>query len=207
VAEVVPVVASGGDAVRRRKLLALVGLAVVAGVAAFALWPQPNRITRENCARIRKGMSRAEVEAILGPPGDYTSGPMFVEGNAPTDDAYLYFTADKDPGAVWCGDAGFIVVLYYPSSGRALDPMFCRGERQPQGSLGNLLWRAERRWRRWFPSPCRFGISATARRIPRRGVSVRQSHSGNKRPIVFVPGRGPFLHEGMGYPLYHLRAS
>jgi hypothetical protein len=55
---------------RRRKLLgALAGLAVVVTVGAFALWPQPARITRGNYDRIRMRMSRAEVEAILGAPG------------------------------------------------------------------------------------------------------------------------------------------
>ncbi len=54
------------------KLLAVAGLAL-ASVAAFALWPRPNRFTREDYDRIHKGMTRAEVEAILGPPGDYTT--------------------------------------------------------------------------------------------------------------------------------------
>jgi hypothetical protein len=35
--------------------------------------PPPPRVTRENLYRIKYGMTRAEVEAILGPPGDYTT--------------------------------------------------------------------------------------------------------------------------------------
>ena len=61
---------------RRRKLIALAGLAVLVAAGAFVLWPRPDRITRANYDRIRMGMSRAEVEAILGPPGDYTTGPV-----------------------------------------------------------------------------------------------------------------------------------
>jgi hypothetical protein len=58
---------------RRRKLRwVLAGLAVLLlAVGGFVLWPRPNRVARENFDRIREGMTRAEVEAILGPPGDY----------------------------------------------------------------------------------------------------------------------------------------
>jgi hypothetical protein len=61
---------------RRRKLLpgAVAVLVTLAGVAALVLWPRADRVTRANFDRIRVGMSRAEVEAILGPPGDYRTG-------------------------------------------------------------------------------------------------------------------------------------
>jgi hypothetical protein len=56
---------------RRRKLLvALAWLAVVVAAGVVVLWPRENRITQENCDRIKEGMSQAEVEAILGPSGD-----------------------------------------------------------------------------------------------------------------------------------------
>jgi hypothetical protein len=48
---------------RRRKRLAVVGLAVLVAVGALVLWPRPDRITRENGDRIKDGMSRAEVGA------------------------------------------------------------------------------------------------------------------------------------------------
>jgi hypothetical protein len=70
---------------RRWKLLAALGLAVVVAAGSF-LWLRPNpalRITRENCDRIRAGMTRAEVEAILGPPGDYTTGPTTPKPTSP----------------------------------------------------------------------------------------------------------------------------
>jgi SmpA / OmlA family len=59
---------------RLRWLLALAGLAVMFAAVAVALWPRPNRITRENYARIKLGMSRSQVRAILGSPYDYTYG-------------------------------------------------------------------------------------------------------------------------------------
>jgi hypothetical protein len=60
---------------RRRKLLvALAGLAVVVAVGVVVLWPPEDRITEANLERIKEGMTQAEVEAILGPPGDYRTG-------------------------------------------------------------------------------------------------------------------------------------
>ena len=58
---------------RRRKLLVAlaVGVVVLVGVAALVAWPWGERITPDNINRIMAGMSRAEVEAILGPPGDF----------------------------------------------------------------------------------------------------------------------------------------
>jgi hypothetical protein len=62
---------------RRTLLVALVGLAVVAAVGVFVAGPspEPSLVTRENFDRIKGGMSRVDVAAILGPPGDYRTGP------------------------------------------------------------------------------------------------------------------------------------
>jgi hypothetical protein len=60
---------------RRKWLAALVGLVAVSAVGPFVLWPRPNRVTEENFDRIKEGMSLADVEAVLGAPGDYRSGP------------------------------------------------------------------------------------------------------------------------------------
>jgi hypothetical protein len=69
---------------RRKPLVALAGLAVVVAAGVVVLWPRtaPERITRENYDRIRNGMSRAEVEAILGPPRDYSTGPLQYAGRS-----------------------------------------------------------------------------------------------------------------------------
>jgi hypothetical protein len=128
----------------------LAGLAVLVAVGLFALWPQPNRITRENCARINKGMTQAEVVAILGPPGDYTSGPMLLEDEEwPEDDCYRGFAAFSE-GPAWCGDTGCVEVRV-DNSGEVLACRFVGGRRVEQSALANLLWRAKRQWRRWFP--------------------------------------------------------
>jgi hypothetical protein len=49
---------------RRRTLL--VALAVVVAAGVVVLWPRANRVTQENYDRIRIGLSRPEVEEILG---------------------------------------------------------------------------------------------------------------------------------------------
>ena len=51
----------------RKWRLVVIGLALaaLAAVGAYVLWPSPDRITETNLGRIRQGMTRAEVEAIL----------------------------------------------------------------------------------------------------------------------------------------------
>jgi hypothetical protein len=60
---------------RRQLLFSFSASLAVALVVAWLLWPR-TAITRENAAMIRPGMTRGEVEAILGgPPRDETTGP------------------------------------------------------------------------------------------------------------------------------------
>jgi hypothetical protein len=81
---------------RRTLLVALAGLPVVVAAGAVVLWPRtPSRITLENCNRIREGMSRAEVEAILGPPGDYRTGPGETGHGMGTEN--MFWTPDRGP--------------------------------------------------------------------------------------------------------------
>ena len=62
---------------RKQKLLGGLAVAAVLVVAGtFVAWPRQSRVTEENFNRIKEGMSRAEVYVILGPPGDYSTGPV-----------------------------------------------------------------------------------------------------------------------------------
>jgi hypothetical protein len=156
---------------RRTLLVALVGLAVVVAVGALVMWPRANRVTRENYDRIQIGMSRGDVEAILGPPGDYRTGPGergdcevedgTVESWMPDTGSYLYSTPSNwmrmplEPPenqrlwASWESDSIGISITI-DDSGSVVD----RGglpRRTTQGQLDNLLWRAKRQWHRWFP--------------------------------------------------------
>ncbi len=62
---------------RRRKLLGLAA-ALLVGSVALLLWPRAPRFPREKFDRITHGMSRADIEALLGPPGDFTTGPYLI---------------------------------------------------------------------------------------------------------------------------------
>jgi hypothetical protein len=62
---------------RRLLLLTIAAVVVVLVIAVWLVWPGPSAITRENAARIKEGMTLAEVEAILGGPArDETTGPV-----------------------------------------------------------------------------------------------------------------------------------
>jgi hypothetical protein len=154
---------------RRRKLLvALVGLAVVVtvGVVVFLSEP-PSQITRENFEHIHRGMTREEVDAILGPPGDHRTSRG--ENYSPVKAGPATWQADPDeywPGlatwhdapaplgehwvrAVWIGDKVSVEVLV-DGTGRVV--MARDTERRTTGNaLDSLHWRTKHLWHRWFP--------------------------------------------------------
>jgi hypothetical protein len=143
---------------RRTLLVALAGLAVVVAAGTVVLWPREDRLNEANFARITPGMSRAEVEAILGPAGDYSSGPLeftlalfsFTGGTRPTRDyeppSRRDFFGDGLVDIVeWRTDKWLIVIYFSPTG-----PL--RSERHhvvraDQSVFENLLWRAKRQWR------------------------------------------------------------
>jgi hypothetical protein len=138
---------------RKRKLLvALAGMAVMIVAGLVVLWPtQPNRITQENCDRIKKGMSRAEVETILGPPGDYRTGPG--QGVLAWDPILDGTTRHNEctNRSNWAGDTGWVSVDFENGDGTVWASEFIESKRIAQHPLENLLWRAKRQWHRWFP--------------------------------------------------------
>ncbi len=139
---------------RKRKLLlgALAGLLVLAGSGAFlALRPAPpSRVTRENYDCIKAGMTEAEVEAILGPEGDYRSGP--TDRGPRTEEILLPEplqtrsrpTPYTSRWGHWQGDNGQIDVGY--NAEKAVMKRFFPCQRVEQFPLGNLRWQAERQW-------------------------------------------------------------
>jgi hypothetical protein len=155
---------------RRKVLVALAGLAVVVAVGAFVFWPRPLRIAHENFERIKVGMTRAEVEVILGPPGDYKTGPnkqryvyvtlpgrgtscsgiLSVEGEYSIHMAGLGM---RFPGeyriAEWYCDTCAIVVGF-DRQGSVAFSHFAQLELRQSGLIENLVWRTKRLWRGWF---------------------------------------------------------
>jgi hypothetical protein len=146
---------------RRWKLLVvLAGLAVVVAAGVVVLWPRHERITRENFDRIHEGMSRAEVEAILGPPCDFSTGPLVrVRANRPPnpfsvenfDPITVVGSGDnREELLVWKSDRQLITINFGPS-GHVEDLWMHDVARVNQTAFENLIWRFKRQWRRWFP--------------------------------------------------------
>lgn len=138
--------AAGRESVAMRKWKlrwVLVVLTMLVAVGGFALWPQPMRINQQSFGRIQRGMNFAEVQAIVGQPGDYTTGPTIT----------TYLSSSVDLGQQshkWKTDEGeFYLVL--DGADLVTDKAFFPSEPEKQSPLDNLTWRARRKWRKWFP--------------------------------------------------------
>jgi hypothetical protein len=114
---------------RRRRSLVLAGvvLALAVGIPAAIWFPgwyqrfaRSQLIDREHCDRIKEGMSRAEVEAILGGgPGDYTTvtvaipketGTLFIHGEPASWHGGSYGRYHWEH---WTGNEGQITVVLH----------------------------------------------------------------------------------------------
>ena len=133
---------------RRTLLVVLAGLAVV--VAAVILLRLPrDPITWKNFDRILKGMTRAEVEAILGPPNltwdglnnlqeeDFEPIPAIQPWGQETD----LSPPNEENGDFWLGNAGALAVTFED------DRAVWKAWRPHAGPLTRL----RRQWHRWFP--------------------------------------------------------
>jgi hypothetical protein len=147
---------------RRTLLVALAALAVVVAAGVVVLWPRANRVTRENFDRLRLGMTRGEVVAVLGPAGDYAatdtkpdlpseSGQVLAAPLQPmpvsTTSVYYYPMA---PLKRWIGDRSEIDIEF-DEAGTVKSALYMPVRTIDHGPIGNLLWRLKRQWHRWFP--------------------------------------------------------
>ena len=127
---------------RRTLLVVLAGLAVVVAAGLVVLWPCADRITVQNYNRIRVGMSRVEVECILGPPGDYTTHPTYgYVGSGPW---------EPRPGEKsWKADEA-VIEVQFDGTNKVVDMSFSGNVARPANGSEVLLWYAKRQWRRWL---------------------------------------------------------
>jgi hypothetical protein len=141
-----------GFAMRSRKLRWVVGGLALFAVGAFVLWPQPNSITQENCNRIREGMSRAEVAAILGvPSGDYRTGPTLIDQGWWNWQRYQS-TCRSVGGTAECWRTDDMWLLDdYNGADEVARESHCTDQRLKVNLFENIRWRAKRQWDRWFP--------------------------------------------------------
>jgi len=131
--------------------VALAGLALLVAAGVVVLWPPPNRVTLENVQRIKEGMNHAEVEEILGPPGDYTTRPVQLRNGKKDPFSDTPVTAYRWGGdGWWATDDGGLFVSFDSADRVVMKVHFSYVEVQ-QGALERLLWRAKRQWHRWFP--------------------------------------------------------
>ena len=88
-------------------LLAAGVLAFLACAAVQLVLPKPPRISQASCDRIQPGMTRAEVEALLGaPPGDYETGRRGIVLDLYGSGVLMREGRREE----WGGDEGFIQV-------------------------------------------------------------------------------------------------
>jgi hypothetical protein len=99
---------------RRRLLLFILASVAVLAVGAWLLWPR-TAITRENAAKIKEGMTLAEVEAILG-------GPARNESDMPDNfinDAFVMNGEQPFTEKRWASP-GRVVILHFDDSCRVI---------------------------------------------------------------------------------------
>ena len=94
---------------RPRLLLGLLLLAFVAGAMTFWVFLTEDRISPAGVHRVKKGASKAEVEAILGPPRDYQAT-----------EAKFWDTGETASEAgTWWG-SGYMIEVYFDQKGKVV---------------------------------------------------------------------------------------
>jgi hypothetical protein len=128
---------------RRTLLVALVGLAAVVAAWTVVLWPRhiPPGAIWENVERVEDGMTLAQVEAIIGPPGDYRTGPSSLDLEW-VSAGVIVWVGERQ--YAWAYD-DYLLTTRCDASG-PLGPMMYRvlGPPAEQDSLGEVVWRLKR---------------------------------------------------------------
>ncbi len=133
----------GGSATRKRILLGL--LAVAIALVVYLSVPAPSRVSPESFGRVDVGMRRAQVEAVLGMPGDYRTGPT----EEPPALSFGTDEAELAKASTWAGDTAVISVEYDGAekvTAKRYEPL----RRTAPSFFDDWLWRIRRQWRQWF---------------------------------------------------------
>ncbi len=140
----------------RRQIL-IGGLLTAIAIAALLVWspsPQEERCSKENFLRIRKGMSLAHVEEILGsakvgPPDSDDLGvgmPVFLDRD-------WALRSERGPELMtyhWTGRS-CIIELYVAIPGQNAVGVQTGRASPRRGSVEDLRGRVRLQWQRWFP--------------------------------------------------------
>jgi hypothetical protein len=133
---------------RWKPVAVLVGLVLVAGALILQARLVQNRITPANFARIHPGMTRADVEAILGPPGDFTTRESIILDPPSTDSRY--WPAPRRVYEDWITDSNGVEIAFDPATGLVEEIGRLEVCQSDQPLYEVLLWRVQRLWHRWF---------------------------------------------------------
>lgn len=129
---------------RRLLLFGLLAGLIALGACVWLLWPR-TAITRENAAKIREGMTLAEVQAILGgPERNESSGPLCPDepdGEAGEFVASWYQDMKLMEGRHVWGSDKIIIVLRVENDGKVSSPSCIPMRRMNESPLEIL-----RRW-------------------------------------------------------------
>jgi hypothetical protein len=134
---------------KKRWLYSSLLLLAIFPAGACIFWKGQDRITRGNYDRIECGMTRDRVEAILGPPGDFATGPTTNAQIGRPSIGVILARGQGTSISEWTGDSAIIVVAW--QSDRV---SWCRcddNQRSTLGPLDTLGWRLDRQMERWFP--------------------------------------------------------
>jgi hypothetical protein len=145
---------------RKVQVTRVIALAMLLLAVTLFIWGpsgHADRITRENFDRIQKGVTRAEVEEILGPPEDYSTGPTSMElrshrfglkeGRREDRQLVLEYLLGNT-GVAWQTDSDMIIISY---AGDLVDNKgFCTLRKEERNPLQDFAWRIAHRIERWF---------------------------------------------------------
>jgi hypothetical protein len=135
----------------RKLAVAFLALALLlVGTVLPLVMPWHCRVNRATFERLKVGMTRAQVEAILGgPPGDYQTRPSVPPGEF--DLARVTELSEQVwPTERWAGDQGDISVRFTPG-GVVADVQFTAVAPYSPSPLELALWRLERMKERLLP--------------------------------------------------------
>lgn len=125
----------------------IVGVVLLAGV--FTFWPRSPQVTQARFDCIRPTTNFDDAVATLGPPGDYTTGPVERAGRVQL--IVGVPTLDTSRTERWRFDEAVYSLHFRPDGG--LDhAVLIPARKVYQSAVENLLWRANRQWHRWCPS-------------------------------------------------------
>jgi hypothetical protein len=92
-------------------------------------------------------MTRAQVEAIVGPPGDFTTGPVYASRGLGDDVDHA--GEDCQNQEFWCND-GVRLILGFDRDSKVCAKAVTKMDLVPLSLSERAIWRIRRQWHRWF---------------------------------------------------------